>query len=180
MAEQVYENVVSKLEERSKYMDRLKDKGIVNKTTGSAIGLRESGEAIIAAGEEAQYKINPDTKSSIELTFQSTTLTNRKNILTDELIINKHKMNPQLTELTDFKNVNNNAIGNLTMLGTVLVKVFEPHMKKYVLMRRLIRTPLFSNKLNTPDIPSDMNIVSDISDVINKATEATTATDQEE
>ena len=80
-------------------------------------------------------------------------------------------MNPALYELSDMRKTNvneNTAIGNLTMFSTVLVKAWEPTLKKWVLIRRLARMPLFSTMLNLPDAPEDLSIDTNISDEILK------------
>ena len=64
------------------------------------------------------------------------------------------------------------AIGNLTMSGTVLVKAWEPTLQKWVLIRRSIRTPIFSNLLNIPIVPDDMDIEDNIEDYIKEMQDA--------
>ena len=54
------------------------------------------------------------------------------------------------------------------MFSTVLVKAWEPTLKKWVLIRRLARMPLFSTMLNLPDAPEDLSIDTNISDEILK------------
>jgi hypothetical protein len=172
MAEQE-KNIVLQFEEQARYMDRTVDKGFVNTETGGSIGLRANGDAVIAASEEAQYKLNKANNSAVEITHQSTTITNRKEILADEIIINGHKLNPDLYELSDFRQMAGTAIGGLNMMGTVLVRAWEPNLKRYVLIRRFMQTPMFSNKLGAPNIPNNMNVDGNISDVINQYSEVT-------
>lgn len=172
MAEQE-RDIILKFEEQSKYMDRTVDKGFVNTETGSSVGLRANGDAVIAAGEEAQYKLNKANNSAVEISYHSTTITNRKEIQADEIIINGHKLNPDLYELTDFKDMMGTAIGNFNTMGTVLVRAWEPNLKRYVLIRRLVQIPMFSNKINVPNIPGNMNVDGNISDVINQYSEVT-------
>jgi hypothetical protein len=85
--------------------------------------------------------------------------------MTEEVVLNNHKLNPQIYDLADMKQVYDDpdkAIGNLTMLGTVLVKAWEPNLKKYVLIRRQIRVPIFSPKLNIPDAPEFFGLDTDV------------------
>jgi hypothetical protein len=152
---------LKEFEDRSSHFDRRVDRGIINENTGSAIGIRENGDTIIASNTNAQYKLSHDTNSSTEITMQSNTITNRKNIMADEVILNNHKLNPKIYELADIKELfedKNKAIGNLNVMGTVLVKAWEPSLGKYVLIRRQIRLPLFSQDLNAADAPEQFSI----------------------
>jgi hypothetical protein len=157
--------LLNELKKRSSYMDRKIDRGIVNEKTGSSIGIRDNGDTVIAASTEAQYKLNHDSGSATEISYQSNTITNRKSITTDEIVINQHKLNPQLYELSDMKQLfddPNKAIGNFTMMGTVLVKAWEPAFGRYVLIRRQVRVPMFSPKLNIPDAPEFLGLNTDV------------------
>ena len=44
------------------------------------------------------------------------------------------------------------------MLGTVLVRAWEPNLKRYVMIRRLINIPLFSPSLGSTDVAPGLNI----------------------
>lgn len=154
---------------KSENIDNRYEKGLIGKN-GESILIKENGDIDLASSLISQYKL---TKSgyAAEISIQSSTITNRKSIDTDEIIINKHKMNPALYELTDMCETNVNkatAIGNLTMFCTVLVKAWEPTLKKWVLIRRLARMPIFSPKLNLADSPEELDIDTNISDEILK------------
>lgn len=158
-------NLLNEFKERSNNLDRTVDKGIVNDNTGSSIGIRENGDTVIAAGTESQYKLQHDNGTATEISMQSNTITNRKNIITEEVILNKRKLNPQIYELSDMKQALDDpdkAIGNLTMIGTVLVKAWEPSLGKYVLIRRQVRIPIFSTRLNVPDAPEQFGLNTNI------------------
>jgi hypothetical protein len=173
--EQTLENKVDQFKDKSQYMDRTVDKGIVNPKTGSSIGIRENGDITMASNTYAQYKLSHDSQMAIEISQQSHTITNRKSLEADEILVNKHKLNPQLYELTDFKQISGiegSAVGNLTMMGTVLVKAWEPNLKKYVLIRRQVRIPIFSQLLNVPDTPESIGIDTDIANELKKQEEA--------
>jgi len=162
-------DLLSQFKQYSEHLNRQVDRGIVNENTGSSIGIRDNGDTIIAASENAQYKLNHDSGTATEISYQSNTITNRKTITTDEIIINQRKLNPQIYELADMKQLfddPNKAIGNLTMLGTVLVKAWEPNLGKYVLIRRQIRIPIFSQKLNVPDAPEYLGIDTSVAEEI--------------
>lgn len=161
----MFENLVTKIKNMIENANRSTEVGMVNGDTKSSLMLKENGDVVIAASKTAQYKINYDSGTSTEISMQSNTITNRKNIKADDITINKHKLNPQMYELTDMKVYNDNknlAIGNLNMQGTVLVKTWDTHLEKWVLIRRPIYTPIFSNLLNIPTVPEDMDIDDDM------------------
>lgn len=150
------------VKENSQYLDRTKDKGMINGSTGAGYSVDEEGNVSIASSEYSQYKLGANGVSS-EVSLQSNTITNTKNIRVDNLAINRHRINPALWELTDFKKIhgsNAQVVGNLNMTGTVLVKAWEPTLKKYVLIRRPVRMPIFSTTLNIPDVPDTYAISS--------------------
>lgn len=178
MAEQIEENNIkvnleadppkefstklSDLENKAKNLNRMTEKGLINESIGSSAIVRDNGQINLTASTSSQYKLNPNGQS-IEQTLESNTISVRKNFSVNELIINNHKLNPDLYELTDFKTRDilpgqDVIVGNLCVYGSVLVKAWEPNLKRYVLIRRPIRVPMFSNKLNTPSINSGLNI----------------------
>lgn len=153
---------LSDLENKAKNLNRMTEKGLINESIGSSAIVRDNGQINLTASTSSQYKLSPNGQS-IEQTLESNTISVRKNFSVNELIINNHKLNPDLYELTDFKTRDilpgqDVIIGNLCVYGSVLVKAWEPNLKRYVLIRRPIRVPMFSNKLNTPSINSGLNI----------------------
>lgn len=167
-------NIVNQLKENAENAERSTEAGFVNDKTGSSILLDKNGNTVIAASKTVQYKLQYACGHATEISLESNTITNRKNIIADEIIINKHKLNNQLYELTNMKryiNDPNQAIGNLTMYGTVLVKAWESTLEKWVLIRRTIRTPIFSNMLNLAACPTGMDIEDNISDYITQMRE---------
>lgn len=124
------------------------DKGLINKNSGSSVIMKEDGTYNTSSGIYAQYKQNPETGTATEMSLHSNTITVQKDLIANDISINYHKLNSQLYELTNMKEVMNTSIGNLTMAGTVLVKTYEPTLKKWVLMRRQVRLPIFSNLLD--------------------------------
>lgn len=153
---------LSDLENKAKNLNRMTEKGLINESIGSSAIVRDNGQINLTASTSSQYKLNPNGQS-IEQTLESNTISVRKNFSVNELIINNHKLNPDLYELTDFKTRDilpgqDVIIGNLCVYGSVLVKAWEPNLKRYVLIRRPVRMPMFSNKLNTPSINSGLNI----------------------
>lgn len=167
----VHPNLLSEAKEYSKYMDSEVDKGIINEITGSSVIVNKNGDVSLSASLFSQQKYTADGHA-IEQSIESDTISIRKRLEVDEVIINDHKLNPAFYEYTDMKQLFNDptlAIGNLTVSTTVLVKAWEPTLKKWVLIRRPARMPMFSNVLNLSDAPKQMDIDSDISDEILKA-----------
>lgn len=166
---QVETSLLNEAKERAKNLDNRFEKSMIGQN-GESIAIKENGEISLASSLLSQYKLTKTGYAS-EISIQSNTITNRKNIEADEIVINKHKMNPALYELSDMRKTNINkdtAIGNLTMFSTVLVKAWEPTLKKWVLIRRLARMPLFSPILNLSDAPEELSIDTNISDEILK------------
>lgn len=157
----VVRNIVNDMKEKAENADREKDKGMINENTGSSFLMNENGDLVLAPSKYVQYKMKYNEGQATETSMQSNTITNRKNIKTDEITINKHKFNNQFFELTDYKQYGNDptsAIGNLTVCTTVLVKTWEPYLEKWVLIRRPARMALFSNMLPIADVPDTMNL----------------------
>lgn len=160
-------NIVNKLKEMSENADRSKETGMINEKSGSSVRMDSKGNVTVAASKLVQYKLHYAHGHATEISLESNTITNRKNIKADEVIVNKHKFNPQMYELTDMKEYigdKTSGIGNLTIGGTVLVKAWEPSLKKWVLIRRPIRTPLFSNMLDVQGCPEDMDVIDNITE----------------
>lgn len=153
---------LASLKSKANNLSRMSEKGLVNELTGSANIIRDNGQINLSASSSAQYKLNPDGVA-MEVSTESNTYSVRKKFSINELIVNEHKLNPDLYELTDFKQRTllpgqDVIIGNLCVYGSVLVKAWEPNLKRYMLIRRPVRVPLFSNQLNTPTINPGLNI----------------------
>ena len=158
-------SLLAEYKERISYPDRQSDVGLVNPKNSSMVVIKENGDINLTQNETSNIKIN--NNQVVETAPESVTVTNRKTLHTDEIVVNNHKLNPQILELSDVRVLFDNpddAIGNLMMDGTVLVKTWEPNLNRYVLMRRKIRTPLFSKTLNTPQAPENMDVVTQFID----------------
>ena len=142
------------------------DVGIVNPESNSGFVVREDGNINVAVNEYTQFKMDRDSSAIIQTSLASITNSVIKEINATDIKVNNHKFNNQLIELTDFRNVNGNILGNIMMNGTVLVKTWEPNLEKWVLIRRPISTAMFSNRLNVPNTPEqleiDLNVLEDI------------------
>ena len=95
--------IVNKFEDRSLNANRSVDKGFVNTSTNSSVVISESGNVTIASSKNVQYKLNYSSGLAKEISYESQTVTNRKHIKTDEILVNNHKLNPQMYDLTDMK-----------------------------------------------------------------------------
>lgn len=164
----VHPDLLSEAKEVTSYIDDIGDKGIINKKNGSSVIVRENGDISISPSLSASQKYTA-SGYSIEQSIESNTITVRKRIEADEIIINNHKLNPALYELSDMRKLfgfPDVAIGGLTLNTTVLVKAWEPTLKKWVLIRRPARMPAFSPVLNLPNAPEEMDINTDIKNEI--------------
>lgn len=152
--------VLQKIKDAIKNPIRGVEKALVNVKSKSSIVIRRNGDISAIANSNAQQKINANGKTT-EMSKGSTKITNRAQMSIDDLIINNHKMNQQLLKLTDLVNVLNNeksAVGYLTMSSSVMVKAWEPTLKKYVMIRRPAYVQPFMQELNTPKIHPDLDI----------------------
>ena len=142
------------------------DVGFINPKSHSSIVIRDSGDINISIDEYTQVKLDKNPSAVIQNSLSSTTnaVTQEHNF--NDLIFNKHKFNNQLIDLTDFREVNGNILGHIMLNGTILVKTWEPNLQKWVLIRRPISTAMFSNRLNLPNSPEqlelDLNVLEDI------------------
>lgn len=141
------------------------------------VTVKKDGQVNIGSDKYAQVKTNPNG-SVQDISYQREITTNRFRVEADDIIINNHKFNNKLYELSDFKRVldtprnNNECIaGGLTMLGTVLTKAWDSNLKRYVLIRRLINIPMFSPSLGNTDVHPGLKIkpnTSLINDMVNE------------
>lgn len=159
---QGFNTKLDEIKDKSKYIGRTTEKGFVNEEYGSSMALRENGQISLAAGKQAQMKMNPSgTVDTLGLEIVNTS--NRIKYYTDELVINDHKLNPNLWELTGFKSVplqdNQFAtVGNFTMAGYVLVRAWDRQLGRYMMIRRPARIAPFGPRLNVADIHPALKI----------------------
>ena len=151
---------INSLKEKAEFPSRHDDSALVNKNKGASLRLFDN-KLNLAASQNTSIKQNDGQVVLTSLEERHTT--NRISIDTDEVIINGHKLNPNLWEYTDFKQFKDmyqgdNAVGNFCLLGTVLVPTWDTQLKKYMLVRRLTRMPMFAPKTNVPQILKSLNI----------------------
>lgn len=163
------------------YTDRRDEKSLLA-GDGASVAVR-NGQVTIAANDNAQIKCTPS--GVVETTgFQHNIRANRVNMTMDEMNINNHIFNNRLYELTDFKQVTTNVltngvVGNFCVLGTVLVKGWEPDLNRYVFIRRLTRMPMFSPAVSPPammeglGLTDNTSVTVDINGVMNTGSTTT-------
>ena len=150
------------IEDTVNYPQRGHEMFLVNKRTHSSVAIRQNGQINLASSLYSQYKLNPSGKS-LEQTLESVAITNRRKIQADDIIVNDHKLNPFLYELTDMKSLesaynDNMLVGNFCIYGSVLVKAWEQNLHRYVLLRRPARIPMFSPLINVPEINGGIKV----------------------
>ena len=154
-----YKVDVASYAKNMKHIDKSSEQGFVNEN-GSVIALKNDGSIRLASSEKAALHLTPDGQST-EIALESRTIANRKSFEVDDLVVNGHKLNPLLYEITDAKQVLRNestVVADFTVMGTMLVKAWDQDLKRYVMIRRLVRTPMFSPALNVPEIPKSLGI----------------------
>lgn len=164
MAKKNKNDLMKEAQSSATQVDGAYDRGLQNRETGQSLIFKEDGSMNLITGKYSQLKIDSDSGTITTAALQSNDISVQKDIVTDDLAINKHKFNNQLYELTNFKKLNNGAvIGGFTAMGTVLVKAWEPTLKKYVLIRRQMRTPVFSNVLDPYKVSEQLGVDPNVS-----------------
>ena len=124
----------AQIQERAKYIKRGHESALMNDTTRSSVVIRHDGQINISSNRYAQYKLNPSGKI-VEESLESVSLSNRRKVQTDDMVLNEHKLNPYLYELTDFKKLmtaynDNMFVGNFCLFGSVLTMAWEMNLKR--------------------------------------------------
>lgn len=166
MAKEDKNDLFERVKNESTTANGSKDKGIINRETAQSISLKENGDINLISGKYSQVKSNSENGNITIASLQTNIISPQLDIMSSDISINKHKLNSQLHELTNFKKVNNSVIGGMTINGYVYVKAWEPTLEKYVLIRRNISTPMFSNLLDPFKLNDNLNIEVKISDDI--------------
>lgn len=145
-----------------------KDIGLINPKANNSITLKDNGDINICIDEYTQVKLdkNMSYASYKSMSSERSAVMDSVNFL--DLIVNKHKFNNQLVELTDFRDTSIGTMGDLLMNGTVLVKTWEPTLEKWVLIRRPISTAMFSHRLNVPNAPKELDLNLNVMEDIKK------------
>ncbi len=160
------ENLFNEIATGSKRASKQNDEYTINQTSGANITAKGDGSTAMVSGIYAQYKADKNSGVATEISMQSNTITVQKDIIANDIIINRHKINSQLYELTNFKNNNGTIMGNMMMESTILVKCWEPTLEQYVLIRRPARFPVFGNLLDAYVVDERLDIYVDMSEDI--------------
>ena len=153
---------LKQIQDKANNLSRMSEQGIVNEITGSAVVVRTDGQINLTPSKYASVHLSPNGRI-VDQSMESETIANRKKFTVDEILVNEHKLNPQLWELADMRAqkllINQNVVvGNLTLSGHVLVKAWEPNLKRYMLIRRPWRGPMFGPLLNVPEINESIQV----------------------
>lgn len=154
---------ISKVIDKADFLNRQDDKGVINEDGGQTSVAVRDRKVNIAASENTTSKVDGNSNQHIRTSFEEKVVTNKWSLITDEANINGHKINPRLWEYTDFKQYedqlkNKHIVGNFRISGTVLVKAWDHQLKRYMLIRRPARMPMFANLLNVPEINANLEI----------------------
>ena len=160
------QNLFNETTVNTKRASNQSDDYTINKNSGANITARSDGSTAMVSGIYAQYKADKNSGVATEISMQSNTITVQKDIVASDLVINRHKLNSQLYEFTNFKNNHGTVMGNMMMDATILVKAWEPTLQQYVLIRRPARFPVFGNLLDAYVVDERLDIYVDMSEDI--------------
>lgn len=151
---------ITNLKRKAEFGSRNEDTVSVNPISQASMRLFEKN-VNMAASQETMSKMND--KQSIQQSFEEKHTTNRFSLDTYDIMINGHKLNPNLWEYSDFKEFTDmyggvHQVGAFAMFGTVLIPCWDSQLHRYVLVRRLARMPMFSPKMNVPEILKTLGI----------------------
>lgn len=160
------ENLFNETVSKSKRASNQTDEFTINKESGSNVAIKSDGSTSVVSGIYAQFKADKNSGVTTEISLQSNTVAVQKDIVVNDLLINRHKLNSQLYEFTNFKNNHGTIMGNMMMDATILVKCWEPTLQQYVLIRRPARFPVFSNLLDAYVVDERLDVYVDMSEDI--------------
>lgn len=146
------ESAIKKIARETVNPNRQDTSGVVSKVNDSGILLEKNGDIQNISNLTNQEKLNNESSSKTEISYEKNIITNRFNLTTDDITINKCKVNPLLYSLSGIYQMDTCIQGNLNMFGTVLVKCWDANLEKHVYIRRYIRTPVLYNKMSSPVI----------------------------
>lgn len=151
---------ISNLQDKADYGSRQNDKTTVNPNGGASMRLLDQ-KVNLAASQNTSQKMTDQQATFTSIEEKHTA--NRFTLDTYDIVVNGHKMNPNLWEYSDFKKYTDMyggeyAVGGFTVLGTVLTPSWDEQLHRYMLVRRLARMPMFSPKLNVPEILKSLDI----------------------
>lgn len=160
MIQSIAEKFLKLISRESVTPNRQTTSGVVSKTSDSGVIMEPNGDIQSIAGLLNQEKFNSESSSKTEISYEHNVITNRLNLTTDDITVNGCKLNPQLYSLSGIVQQSDICIqGNLNMYGTVLVKSWDQNLKKFVYIRRYIRTPILYNKMSNAVVDERFDIL---------------------
>lgn len=152
---------IEELKKKAEFGNRQDDTTIVNSDGANASIRLTDNKATIASSQNASMKLNG--QQIVAQSYEEKHTTNRLNLEAYEVMVNGHKMNPNIWEYSDMRRFIDSQggkydVGCFCMLGTVLTPSWDEQLHRYVLIRRLARMPMFSPAMNVPEILNTLNI----------------------
>ena len=142
------------------------------KSKKGSVTVRQDGAVSVSSGLYSQQKQNSVLQQMEKVGIKEHSVSNQNMIDTDDLIINKHKLNNKLYEFSDYKTVlqsptlgQGGIVGKFMMFGTVLTKSWDHSLNKYVLVRRLAMMPMFSPEMNIGEALPGLKITPVVSNI---------------
>ena len=123
------------------------DKGTIGKSGASRV-IKQDNVITDAAGLYTYRTANGNNNTITDVSLQHSIKNVRTHLSCNDFILNNHKLNSYMYEITNMKQMQETAVGNFTVMGTVLVKTYDYELEKWVLVRRQVRVPMFSNLLD--------------------------------
>ena len=159
-----YDTNINDIKDKANYAPRGSHQVLCSEN--GSIALKDDGTISLASDTVNHFEM--DNGGNLSMVNVDTSIkTNSFSLESDDVVVNNHKLNQKLYELADFKQVIDTydgtprIAGGLTMLGTVLVKAWEPNLKRYVLVRRQINIPVFSPSIGGPNVHPGINVTPD-------------------
>ena len=143
---------------KSEHPEAGTDKGTIGSTGASSI-IKGVTDVIVDAASLYAQRITAGSSGVItDVALQQNFNNVRTNFSCSDFVINNHKLNSYMYEITNMKKLQDTAIGNFTVSGTVLVKTYDHNLGKWVLIRRQVRVPMFSNLLDPYNIDERLDL----------------------
>lgn len=152
---------IEELKKKTEFNNRQNETAIVSEDDSNVSFRMFDNKAMLASSKSNSIKMNDQQQSYHS--YEEKHVTNRTNTESYEFVLNGHKLNPNLWEYSDMREYvdaqgGKYPVGGFCMLGTILTKSWDAQLKRYVLVRRLARIPMFSPELNVPEILKALDI----------------------
>lgn len=110
MAKENKNDLMQEAESSTIEVDGAYDRGLQNRETGQTLLFRGDGSMNMVTGKYSQLKVDSETGTVTIAALQSNDVAVQKDFSVEDLSINKHKLNAQLYELTNFKKLESGAV----------------------------------------------------------------------